>query len=364
MKWVERMVGAAIIARRCRKKAERIVRQLPVVDDPALRNAVSKRYQGYSFDLWHKAYGAASGQPCADYVPEDLFYNVFEARLNPRHRREAYRDKNYYDRLGWTCLPRTLFRIIDGRLFDASYHQIDQGAALRIARDAGLAEFVAKPARDSGGGARVSFLSFQELSAFVPANLRRNADWIVQEPIVQHAEMTALNPHAVNTIRIVTIRMGAEVSVVSAFVRIGSSGQRVDNLTAGNVAVGVLPDGTLREHGYDLNLKRSDVHPEYGYAFGGIVLPSYPEAQLTCIRLHESIPDLDLISWDVAIGGDGEPVVIEFNIGRQDISVSQVCNGPVLNPYIDDVLARHKWLVIPGIGAIDSQADMPPEYVR
>jgi hypothetical protein len=364
VRWVQRMLGSAIIARRCRKKARRISKGLPLANAPELKGAISKRFDGYTFDLWHKAYAAATGQPCVDYVPEDLFYNVFESRLNPRHRRAVYRDKNFYDRLGWSCLPQTIFRIIDGRLFDRSYHQIDAETALALARESGLSEFVAKPARETGGGARVTFLDFDGLASFVPGNLKRNSDWIVQHPIRQHSDMARLNASSVNTVRIVTIRMDAQVSVVSAFLRFGIGGSRVDNLTAGNVAVGVEEDGRLRKEGYDIKLRRVATHPTEGFAFDSFVIPSYRIATQACIDLHAGIPDLDLISWDIAIDEHGRPTVIEFNIGRQDISVAQVCNGPVLNPYIDKVLARNKWFVIPGIGAIDRQADMEPEYVR
>lgn len=364
IRWIERMVGSAIIARRCRKKIMRISKGLPIVDDPGIKASVRRRFSGYSCDLWHKAYIAASGRPSVDYVPEDLFYNVFESRLNPRHRRETYRDKNYYDRLSWSCLPRTIFRIIDGRLFDKSYRLIDTDTALALARETELSEFVVKPARESGGGSRVTFLDFAALAAFLPPNMKRHSDWIVQQPIVQHELMARLNASSVNTIRIVTIRMGSEVSVVSSFARFGVSGSRVDNLTAGNVAVGVEADGHLRKEGYDIRFRRVTAHPSQGVAFDSFVIPSFAAAQQTCIGLHQSIPDLDLLSWDIAIDDQGMPVVIEFNIGRQDISIAQVCNGPVLNPYIDAVLARHKWFVIPGIGAIDRQADMAPEYVR
>jgi hypothetical protein len=81
--------------------------------------------------------------------------------------------------------------------------------------------------------------------------------------------------------------------------------------------------------------------------------------QKTCVELHQTIPELDLISWDMAVDYRGNPVVLEFNIRRQDINYNQVCNGPVLGRYIDAVLARHKWHVIPGIGAIDGMTDAP-----
>lgn len=358
------MSGAAIIAYRCRRKIKRLAKGLPLVDDPSLKPALRKRFGGYSYDLWHKVYAAASGHSCVDYVPEDLFYNVFSDRLDPRHRRVLFRDKNYFDRMNWPCLPETIFRIVRGRLFDKSFRMIDTDTALSLARETGLNEFVVKPSRDSGGGNMVTFQDFAGLAAFLPANASRHSDWIVQRPVVQHMVMAELNDSSVNTIRIVTIRLGAEVSFVSAFQRIGTRGARVDNLSAGNIAVGIEEDGRLRKHGYDLALRRCETHPEHGYAFDSFVIPSYAAARQTCVALHERIPDLDLISWDIAIDHSGAPVVIEVNVGRQDANLTQICNGPVFSPFIDSVLARNDWFVIPGIGAIDRHVDVEPVSAR
>ena len=364
IRWVERMSGAAIIAYRCRRKIRRLAKGLPLVDDPALKSALRKRYDGYSYDLWHKVYAAVSGHSCVDYVPEDLFYNVFYDRLDPRHRRVIFRDKNYFDRMSWPCLPETIFRIVGGRLFDKSYRMIDAETALSLARESGLDEFVVKPSRASGGGNMVTFRDYAGLASFLPANMGRHSDWIVQRPIVQHPVMAELNDSSVNTIRIVTIRLEAKVSFVVAFQRIGIRGVRVDNLSAGNIAVGIEEDGRLRKHGYDFALRRHTAHPDRGYAFDSFVIPSYEAAKQTCIDLHERIQDLDLISWDIAIDHGGAPAVIEVNVGRQDANLSQICNGPVFSPFIDSVLARNDWFVIPGIGAIDRQADMEPEFIR
>jgi Sugar-transfer associated ATP-grasp len=361
IRWVERMCGAAIIAHRCRRKIKRLSRNLPIVEIPGLKADIVMRYSGYSCDLWHKAYAAASGRSCVDYVPEDIFYNVFQDRLNPRNRRIMFRDKNYFDRMNWQSLPRTIFRIINGRLFDQSYQMIDTETALAAARTTGSAEFVVKPARGTSGGHGVAFLDLAALTAFVAAHLKRHSDWIIQQPIIQHEVMSELHPSSVNTMRVVTIRMGAELSVVQVFLRLGVGRSRVDNLSSGNIAVGVDADGRLRKSGYDFGLRRYTAHPDHGYAFDSFVIPSFEEARQTCIALHKGIPDLDLISWDVAIDHRGVPVVIELNVGRQDANLSQICNGPVFGPYVDAVLARHEWLVIPGIGAIDRQADIAPE---
>jgi hypothetical protein len=364
MQWIERMVGAVIIAHRCRRKIQRLSRKLPIDRQPRMKDGVRRRFPGYSYDLWHRAYAAVNGRASVDYVPEDLFYNVFETRLNPRNRREPYKDKNFFDRMGWECLPQTIFRIINGRLFDKTYEMIDIDTALALAHDAAVPELVVKPAIDSGSGSRVAFLDEPQLAAFLPANLKPHSDWIVQRPIVQHEDMARLNPSSVNTLRVVTIRTGADVSVISSFAKIGTPGSRVDNVSAGNIAVGIEEDGRLRQHGYDFAFRQSAAHPSHGYTYRDVVIPSFESVLHTCVRLHRRVPDLDLLSWDVAIGRDGNPVVIEVNIRRQDVNITQICNGPVFSPYVDAVLARHEWLVIPGIGAIDAQADMAPESFK
>lgn len=362
--WVERMVGAMIIAYRCRRKIQKLSRKLPIERQPRLKDGVRRRFPGYSYDLWHRAYAAVNGQMSVDYVPEDLFYNVFETRLNPRNRREPYKDKNFFDRMGWGCLPDTIFRIINGRLFDKTYEMIDVQTALALARDAEVPELVVKPAIDSGSGSRVMFLDEAQLATFLAENLSPHSDWIIQRPIVQHEAMAGLNPSSVNTLRVVTIREGAEVSVISSFAKIGTPGVRVDNVSAGNIAVGIEDDGRLRGHGCDFAFRLSTTHPNHGYSYADFVIPSYDSVRRTCIQLHRHVPDLDLLSWDVAIRRDGAPVVIEVNIRRQDVNITQICNGPVFSPYVDAVLARHKWVEIPGIGAIDAQADMAPESFK
>jgi hypothetical protein len=364
IQWLERMVGAVIIARRCRRKIQRLAQKLPVKRQPRLKDSVRRRFPGYSCDLWHRAYAAVNDHASVDYVPEDLFYNVFESRLNPRSRREPYKDKNFFDRMGWDCLPDTIFRIINGRLFDKTYDMIDVQTALALAGEAEVSELVVKPAIDSGSGSRVMFLDEAQLAAFLAENLKPHSDWIIQRPILQHEVMAGLNPSSVNSLRVVTIRTGADISVISSFAKIGTPGVRIDNVSAGNIAVGIEQDGRLRACGYDFGFRRSAVHPDHGYCYGDVAIPSYNAVLQTCIRLHRRVPDLDLLSWDVAIRRDGQPVVIEVNVRRQDVNITQICNGPVFSPYVDAVLDRQKWFEVPGIGAIDAHADMAPESFK
>lgn len=354
---VEFVMGCAHVARLHKREIVKLAQELGVAPDLKLRDSVRRRYGGYSCTLWHSVYAALNGISTVDYLPEDIFFNVFERRLNPRLRRDTYRDKNFYDRMKWPGLPATVCRIINGELCDAAYRSIDVDAAITLARQSSCHELVVKPSRETRGGYRISFIPVDDLAAALRPKLKINSDWIIQVPFRQHAIMDALNASSVNTLRIMTIRLGAEIAVVSSFVRIGTGGGRVDNLSSGNLAAGVTGDGQLGAFAVEDRLKKSDRHPDHGYRFADVSLPFFRAAQNLCVDLHTAIPDLGLISWDIAIDAQGAPGVIEINIGRQEINTHQACNGPVFAPYIDRVLGRHPWLALPVLGPLDRLFD-------
>ena len=364
--WVRRaefVLGCAHVARLHKSQIAEIARTLGVKPDPELRARLRQRYGGYSCTLWHSVYAAINGIRSVDYLPEDIFFNVIERRLNPRMRRDTYRDKNFYDRLNWPGLPVTVLRVINGELFDRNYRSVDLAAGLALARQSSAAELVMKPTRETRGGFRVAFIPAADLEHALRLKLKRNSDWIVQEPFRQHHLMAALNASSVNTLRIMTIRLGGQVAVISAFIRIGVKGARVDNLSSGSIAAGVAHHegteaGRVGAFACDDKLKLHTTHPDHGYRFDTISLPFFKAAEKLCMDLHAVIPDLGLLSWDIAIGAQGAPGVIEFNIGRQEINMHQTCNGPVFAPYIDRVLERHPWLTLPVLGPLDRLMDI------
>ncbi len=99
-----------------------------------MRARLRQRFVGYSCTLWHSVYAALNGVRAVNYLPDDIFFNVFERRLNPRLRRDTYRDKNFYDRLNWPGLPETVLRVINGELFDHAYRSVDLATGLALAR--------------------------------------------------------------------------------------------------------------------------------------------------------------------------------------------------------------------------------------
>ena len=45
-----------------------------------------------------------------------------------------------------------------------------------------------------------------------------------------------------------------------------------------------------------------------------------------------------MISWDVTIGEDGRPILIEFNIAFGGLDVHQLPNGPIFGDLTHEVL--------------------------
>jgi Sugar-transfer associated ATP-grasp len=300
-------------------------------ENPELKKA------GYLPD-WGRAYAVANGISSPDYISEIDFHSVIEPSLNISWRVDRYRDKNFHDQLRLRSLPQTLGRIMACRLVSAEYRPIET-----IELPTHLHEVVIKPAVLSGGGSYVRFVQKNDLSTVIAELLdaspeSKRSDFIIQASIDQHPDLARIHPSSVNTVRQMTLRWGGEIVLISAVLRIGRWGSRVDNHGAGGLAVGIS-EGKLKTFGFDKNFHRFDVHPDSGFRFEGFAVPSMAEVEVLCIEMHERIPDLDLISWDVSVDKLGQPVLIEFNAMEQGINSYQLCNGPLFGERTTELLS-------------------------
>ncbi len=156
--------------------------------------------------------------------------------------------------------------------------------------------------------------------------------FILQKRVIQHPELGKLNPHAINTIRIVTAMRKGQVHVLSALLRVGTSKTGdVDNWARGGLAIGLNENGTLREYGfykpaYAISGKpKESEHPDTGVVFKDFQVPFFDETRELVMRAHRCLNRIQTIGWDVAITQNG-PVIIEGN-DNWEISLMQACNG-------------------------------------
>ncbi len=133
-----------------------------------------------------------------------------------------------------------------------------------------------------------------------------------EEPIIQHPEMAALCPKAVNTVRVVTLALSDGVHILAAFLRMGN-GKDVDNLNAGGFAAMVgLEDGIIPLPAADKDGVCYESHPFSGKAIVGFAVPRW-QACLDMVRRAALVePAVRYIGWDVAVTEAG-PVLVEAN---------------------------------------------------
>lgn len=297
---------------------------------------------GYTDRRWHQAYFNANGIASDSYIPEDVFYVSVEGKLNSYERSSVYRDKNCLDKLQLPCrFPRTVGRIVKGMFLSEEYAPVDPHVVL-----CPWPEVVAKPSMDSGGGRNVSFMTGNEAAEFARrcVSTRSNAEFIFQEPILQSPQLAVLGPDSVNTLRIMTIFAEGATSVVSSVLRMGRVGSRTDNITSGGLSCGIR-NGRLIKQAYDSLLRPHMQHPDTGVVFNNYPVDSAEEAERLCASLHARMPELGLVSWDIAVDTTGACVVIEINVDTQSINIHQAAHGPVFGPWLASIVRRTRPIV-------------------
>ena len=254
--------------------------------------------------LWVQVYSGKTGIYSPEYVGSDIhYYNVEWSKI----------DFDY------------LIAITKQQAAEKLFENLDPGVAVKISRA-------------SSGGKGVRFLGKGSTRDDISEALDVDRDVAVQLVMQQHPEMAKMNASSVNTIRIICIMLDGESIPLSAVVRIGNSGSRVDNFGSGSVGCGVKPDGRLNDCGYTQKGERYDVHPN-GFVFSEGFVPNFDKALEAVKRCHMHVPMFGVASWDIAIDADGEPVLIEYNVGGAGIDIHQYNNGPLYGKYRERIIA-------------------------
>lgn len=174
--------------------------------------------------------------------------------------------------------------------------------------------FMAKP-RDGMCGKGVEKRradEFADAQALL-SHLRQTGRALLEEVIVQHAALQSLYPHAVNTVRVVTLSDGRDPHVLYACLRVGAGGGVVDNFNSGGLSVPVdLADGTIRMPALNRRGERFEHHPDTGVAFRGLRLPLWEESLALVKEAARVVPAVRYVGWDIALTPQG-PVLVEGN---------------------------------------------------
>ena len=164
-------------------------------------------------------------------------------------------------------------------------------------------------------------------------------DIVVQEPISQSNELSRLNPSSVNTIRCLTLlKKDGTAKLYSTCLRMGVGDTKVDNASSGGCVVGVKEDGTLNEFASTPQGKRFKAHPFTGLDFSTVTIPNFSRIKELVLGEATKLSYFRLVSWDIALNKQNEPVLIEANLCSGELDFHQLNNGPLFGDDTEEIL--------------------------
>lgn len=302
--------------------------------------------KGYSIKntYWHQHYKAVNGEFHVDYIPEDIFRAIISPRFNQMKQWPALLDKNlYYQLFKDFPQPKPVVQNING-FYYVDEEIVSEERAAEICSNTNKPLLI-KPTIESGKGQMVESFSIKDgvashnqldiLSLF---NLY-NKDFIIQEFVEQSEAMKKLNPTTLNTLRIMTYLRPDDVYILSAVSRIGKPGSRTDNYSSGGILCGITQEGQLKKYGY--TLKGGKMEKTYtGIVLEGYEIPSFPDVVKMIKAMHKVVPYFRIISWDIGIDKNNDPLLVEYNTYYQSTRVHQTPNGPLFGKFTDEILAE------------------------
>lgn len=307
--------------------------------------AVWGKYKGANCK-WAQYYWSINGIASPYYIPTDIWFSKVCRKLNSLDRFgwPQFQDKNYLDVVfRGVRQPEIVIRNIAGQLLDADFNPITLQEA--VEKCSCEKELFIKPSVTSKGGRGVEYIGNDEITdrkeALTKALSEREADFTVQKAIKQHSKMASLNPDSVNTIRVQTLLWNGKVEILSALVRVGVKGCRIDNPHSSNgVSCVLTPDGKMIQTAYDRDWHPQTLLPN-GQEPGGFEVPHYDRIIEAVVKLQYQVPHSRLVGWDMTISEDGEPILIEANLDYPEVYFHQLGKGPIISDPIlfDDVMS-------------------------
>lgn len=239
-------------------------------------------------------YAALTRKQRADYLSQKE-YAALVRTLNTRGYTMLFHDKIVFNRI---------FRQQVGRDF------ID----LREVGFEGFAAFVdgkesvfAKRHADFGGhGIEKLKLANADLRQLYEKAMA-NGQYLIEDTLVQHEALDAINPAAVNNLRIVTLLKDGEVHVLFKTLRINGGTEEV--ISCDDIYMSVDDQGNILGNVIDDNMHIFDRHPATGFDFANAHIPHVDKAIELVKSAARLIPEVRYVGWDVAITVDGAAII-------------------------------------------------------
>ncbi len=232
----------------------------------------------------------------------------------------------------------------------------------QLMKENNLKSIVLKPETGSWG-AGIHLVSIKDLSNPDSLTKWEKGEYIVEERIKQHPKLDEINPHSINSIRIITfLCIDGSVEILGAMLRTSSTTFPIDNFTLGGIVIGVdIKNGRLKKEGFVSFLSQQTIkefesvsdfelitktienmrnngslghgkiflrHPVSQTEFLNFQIPCWSDLKKMVIKGQKEFHHLKSIGWDIAVTPKG-PMIIEANQNWGTVGL-QATNGGLL----------------------------------
>ena len=281
---------------------------------------------------WSRIYKKIKG--FSPYYIGSLWNQEIDYKVNPTSQVVALENKAlcdvFFPELNF---PKPLVRCLNGSLFDEKMNFISKAEAISILKRED--RFVIKPSVDSMQGFGVKVIKVKETADIDKVLTDGGKNYIVQETIKQLKEIEELNPSSLNCFRITTMYFNGRFDFASAL-KVGKEGAVIDNWNSA-CWIGIDKKGVLQDYGFDYKIQKI-YQTDNGIKFAGLVVPHFERLISFVEENHKKyFPHCGIIGWDITIDAEGAVRVIETNLKNPGTQIEQLCSGPFLEPFRDDI---------------------------
>ena len=252
-------------------------------------------------DYFRGDYFGASAEHKRTFVTTRSFYKIL-AYLNDEGYANVMRDKVLFDQVFHSYLGREFINL---RTAD-----FDAFCAFVEGKDV---VFAKKPAGFGGHGVskvELAGKTVNELGAVYQGLIERD-QILVEEEIVQAAEVNEINPKCVASFRVITLVKDGKAHLIGNSLRVNQNEGDVIGC-AGDLYFGLEGDGHLSTHAVDDYGTIYEEHPLTGKRFEDVEISGVDKAFDICLRAALEVPQVRYVGWDIAFSENG-PVLMEGN---------------------------------------------------
>lgn len=302
-------------------------------------------------------------------TPEIVIQNLLMPIMNPLEYRGYYVDKNNFERiLDPKWLPQAVIRRIDGFFYDRNYQTLNSPndkCLNDLLELSGFNKFILKPSVDSSSGAGIKMIERKSEGIFMLDKYRLTVDilreygrnFIIQEALSQSDYMAQFNLTSVNTLRITTYRsvVDNKVKILWHILRIGAKGAIVDNAHAGGAFIGIDSNGRIGKYLKDQYNNAYTKHNGIDFSKSDFQIPDWEKVLDFARQVSNKIQHHRYVQLDVMIDSNGNPRLIEYNLGAASVWLGMMTGQAAFGNYSDEILnycCSHKNKAIKVISSI------------